>query len=130
MTTATTGSNIGSVPGPVASMMPEDPRWPLPPYGVQIAIVLVGGLVLLHGEDRLTPVSSLIRSSVRNDNRPLSCAACSASLVLLGMLGILLQPRTVRHQATGLRDSSPLSVTRSDTIPRRLAPRELELRVR
>src|SRR5919109_3938127 len=104
MATARTGSNSGAEIKPGAE---HDTGWILAGLfrstGIQIGIVLVGGLVLLHGEDRLTPVKlaylvvtglvvlnatahslHLRKTAIGRSVAPLFVS----SLALLGMLGI------------------------------------------
>jgi hypothetical protein len=125
MATARTGSNIGAAARPggehdagriLAGLFRTT--------GIQIAIVLVGGLVLLHGEDRLTPAKlaylivtasvvliataqflHLRGTAVGRSAAPLVVPA----LVLLGMLGIsyLVAAGNGAASTDWLRDSAP-----------------------
>jgi hypothetical protein len=125
MATARTGRNIGAWARPGAK---HDAggilAGPLRSSGVQIGIVLVGGLVLLHGEDQLTPaklaylvVTGLVvlnatahflhlrKTAIGRSVAPLFVS----SLALLGMLGIsfLVAAGNDATASDWLRDSSP-----------------------
>jgi O-antigen ligase len=125
MATARTGSNSGAAIKPGAE---HDTGWILAGLfrstGIQIGIVLVGGLVLLHGEDRLTPVKlaylvvtglvvlnatahslHLRKTAIGRSVAPLFVS----SLALLGMLGIsfLVAAGNEGTASDWLRDSSP-----------------------
>lgn len=125
MATARTGRNIGGAATPgddhharriLARLFRST--------GVQIAIVLVGGLVFLHGEDRLTPaklayllvtagvVLNATAQSLHLRGTAIGRSAALLvvpSLVLLGMLGISYLVAAGHGAAPNdwLRDSSP-----------------------
>jgi O-Antigen ligase len=125
MATARTGSNIGAGARPggdhdagriLAGLSRNS--------GVQIGVVLVGGLVLLHGEDRLTPAKLaylivtagvVLNAMAQSFHLRATAIGRSAaplvvpSLVLLGMLGIsyLVAAGNDATASDWLRDSSP-----------------------